>query len=110
MGCVALLSDQDGLSGLSRPGVFGIARNMAKPFTGDPDVDFRVHMIPHHQGAIDMARVALHYAQDPWTRQAAQAIIIAQRREMYEFQGWLMRHGILASPRGKPRRIAGADY
>jgi Domain of unknown function (DUF305) len=40
-------------------------RDMALPYTGDPDVDFRVQMIPHHQGAIDMARVALRHAKDP---------------------------------------------
>ena len=34
-------------------------RNMAIPYTGDPDIDFRTHMIPHHQGAMDMAWVAL---------------------------------------------------
>src|SRR4051794_35805865 len=34
-------------------------RDMTVPYTGDPDVDFRVQMIPHHQGAIDMARIAL---------------------------------------------------
>jgi uncharacterized protein (DUF305 family) len=66
-------------------------RNMAVPFTGDPDVDFRIHMIPHHQGAIDMARVALRHAKDPWTRQAADAIITAQQKEIYEFKGWLAR-------------------
>src|SRR3954447_8169280 len=49
-------------------------RNMSLPYTGDPDVDFRIQMIPHHQGAIDMARVALRYAKDPWTRQAAEGV------------------------------------
>jgi hypothetical protein len=64
-------------------------RNMKKPFTGDPDVDFRTHMIPHHQGAIDMSRIALRYARNPWTRQSAQAIITAQEREVYRFRTWL---------------------
>lgn len=67
-------------------------RNMDAPFTGDPDVDFRTHMIPHHQGAIDMARVALSHAKDPWTRQTAQAIITAQEREIYKFRAWLAAH------------------
>src|SRR3954465_5521295 len=49
-------------------------RDMSVPYTGDPDVDFRVQMIPHHQGAIDMARVALRHATDPWTRQWPKAL------------------------------------
>jgi uncharacterized protein (DUF305 family) len=68
-------------------------RNMKVPFTGNADVDYRTHMIPHHQGAIDMARVALRHARNPWTRQTAQAIITAQEREIQEFKGWLARHG-----------------
>jgi uncharacterized protein (DUF305 family) len=68
-------------------------RNMKVPFTGNADVDYRTHMIPHPQGAIDMARVALRHARNPWTRQTAQAIITAQEREIQEFKGWLARHG-----------------
>ena len=68
-------------------------RNMAKPFTGDPDVDFRTHMIPHHQGAIDMARVATRHAKNPWVRQSADAIIVSQQRDIYHFKGWLAAHG-----------------
>lgn len=84
-------------------------RNMAMPFTGDPDVDLRMHMIPHHQGAIDMARVLLRHGQDPWTRQDAEAIIIAQQQEIYEFQNWLARRGAMVPPGGKPRYITGAN-
>lgn len=72
---------------------------MSGPFTGDPDVDFRTHMIPHHQGAIDMAKVALRHARDPWVRQAAQAIIVAQAREIYRFRAWLARNRTEAAPR-----------
>jgi hypothetical protein len=84
-------------------------RNMALPFTGDPDVDFRMHMIPHHQGAIDMARVALRHAKDPWTRQVAEAIIIAQQQEIAQFQSWLARRGAKTPPGGQPRHIIGAN-
>ena len=82
--------------------------NMALPFTGDPDVDFRTHMIPHHQGAIDMARVALRHAKDPWTRQLAEAVIVEQQREIAEMQAWLARHGAMVPP-GGPRHIMGAN-
>ena len=84
-------------------------RNMEMPFSGNPDVDFRMHMIPHHQGAIDMARVALRYAKDPWTRQEAEAIIIAQQQEIYEFQNWLARRGSIAPRGGQPRYIINAS-
>jgi uncharacterized protein (DUF305 family) len=64
-------------------------RGMAVDYTGNPDVDFRLKMIPHHQGAIDMAKVALEYAEDPDTKALAEAIIAAQEREIAEMQGWL---------------------
>lgn len=64
-------------------------RDMAVAYTGDPDVDFRLKMIPHHQGAIDMAKVALQYAVDPATKTMAEAIIAAQEKEIAEMQAWL---------------------
>jgi uncharacterized protein (DUF305 family) len=64
-------------------------KGMAVDYTGDADVDFRLKMIPHHQGAIDMAKVALEYAEDPDTKALAEAIIAAQEREIAEMQGWL---------------------
>lgn len=84
-------------------------RSIAMPMTGDPDVDYRMHMIPHHQGAIDMARVALRHAKDPTTRQDAEAIIIAQQQEISEFQAWLARRGAMVPPGGQPRYIIGAN-
>jgi uncharacterized protein (DUF305 family) len=84
--------------------------NMAMPFTGDPDVDFRMHMIPHHQGAIDMARVALrHAAKDPSTRQDAEAVIVTQQQEVYEFQNWLARRGAMVPRGGRPRYIISSE-
>jgi uncharacterized protein (DUF305 family) len=80
-------------------------RNMALPYTGDADVDFRVQMIPHHQGAIDMARVALRHSNDPFTRQLAETVIIEQQREIAEMQAWLAHHGAMVPPGGKPAYV-----
>jgi hypothetical protein len=86
----------------------GMMRNMSLPYTGDPDVDFRVQMIPHHQGAIDMARVALRHAKDPWTRQLAEAVIVEQQREIAEMQAWLSRRGVSVPSSGQPQHVMGA--
>ncbi len=53
----------------------------ARP-TGDPDRDFAAMMIPHHQGAIDMAKVELIYGRDPILRRLAQGIIVEQQQEI----------------------------
>ena len=84
-------------------------RNMGTPYTGDPDIDFRVRMIPHHQGAIDMAQVAMKHAKDPWTRQLAEAVIVEQQREIAEMEAWLAQHGAAVPSGGQPRHIMGAS-
>lgn len=66
---------------------------MAVEYTGNADVDFRLKMIPHHQGAIDMANVALRYSTDPETKALAEQIISAQEREIAEMQAWLEENG-----------------
>ena len=55
---------------------------MAAPMTGDPDHDFAAMMIPHHQGAVDMAKVVLLHGKDPVLRRLAQEIIVTQRQEI----------------------------
>lgn len=54
----------------------------AAPHTGRPDVDFLAMMIPHHQGAVDMARFALLHGEDPLTRRLAEEIIASQTAEI----------------------------
>lgn len=56
------------------------------PMTGDPDRDFLAMMIPHHQGAIDMARLVLIHGRDPLTRQLAEEIIASQQTEIRSMQ------------------------
>jgi len=64
-------------------------KDMAVPLTGDADRDFLAGMIPHHQGAVDMAEVVLKYGKDPEVKKLAQDIIAAQKQEIAMMQGWL---------------------
>jgi uncharacterized protein (DUF305 family) len=51
-------------------------------FTRDADRDFARMMIPHHQGAIDMAMVELRYGKDERLKRLAQEIIVTQTQEI----------------------------
>ena len=66
--------------------------DMAIEFTGNPDVDFARGMIPHHQGAIDMAQAVLEHGTDPEIRALAAAIIAAQEKEIAFLRSWLAKH------------------
>lgn len=65
---------------------------MNMPLTGDPDVDFARMMIPHHRGAIDMARSQLENGKAPELREMAQDVIEAQEQEITMLQEWLTNH------------------
>ena len=95
--------DQHGHSGQhgGMMGVYGsemhsamqrMQQDMSSGMTGDPDIDFARMMIPHHQGAIDMARLQLEHGKNPQLRQMAQKIIEDQEREIATLKEWLAQH------------------
>jgi uncharacterized protein (DUF305 family) len=50
--------------------------------SGDPDKDFVMMMIPHHQGAIDMAKVEMQYGKNPTLKKMAAKMVKDQEREI----------------------------
>ena len=59
----------------------------------DPDVAFVLGMIPHHQGAIDMALLVLVHGKDPQVRELAENVIRTQQSEIAFMREWLKRPG-----------------
>lgn len=59
----------------------------------DPDVAFVKGMIPHHQSAIDMARIVLQYGKDDQAKKWANDVIREQEREIGEMRAWLKAKG-----------------
>jgi uncharacterized protein (DUF305 family) len=66
---------------------------MSIAFTGNADVDFVKGMVPHHQGAIDMAKTVLAFGKDPAVRKLAEEIIKAQESEIALMREWLKNNG-----------------
>ena len=67
-------------------------QGMMIEYSGDADIDFVRGMIPHHQGAIDMAKVVLKHGKDAQTRKLAEQIIADQEKEIALMQAWLRRN------------------
>ena len=55
---------------------------MAVQPSGDADADFVAMMVPHHQGAIDMAVAVLRYGHNEPLKRLAQEIIVTQQEEI----------------------------
>jgi uncharacterized protein (DUF305 family) len=62
------------------------------PMNGVSEHDFVTMMMPHHQGAVDMAKAMLLYTQDPEIRNLSLGIIAEQQNEIRIMQAWLQRH------------------
>jgi uncharacterized protein (DUF305 family) len=60
--------------------------------TGDPDRDFVNMMIPHHRGAVDIAKIELQYGKDADLRGLAQSIVQAQEKEIATMKAWQTAH------------------
>ncbi|MDF2764780.1 MAG: hypothetical protein K0S81_1774 [Rhodospirillales bacterium] len=66
-------------------------REMSQPGSGDADVDFARAMVAHHRGAVDMAKLALAFGDDPEMRRLAEGVIAAQTEEIRTLEAWLQR-------------------
>jgi len=67
-------------------------QRMSTPYSGDTDRDFVEHMMPHHEGAVAMARIELQYGKDPSLKRMARNIIKSQDEEIVFMKQWLKQH------------------
>ena len=87
-------------------------QGMMEPATGKPDLDFVAGMIPHHEGAVAMAKVEKEFGKDPELLKLADAIIAAQMAEITVMKGWLSNKKLetaKASPEAQKSSAAGME-
>jgi uncharacterized protein (DUF305 family) len=68
-------------------------RDMPMSYTGNVDADFAKAMLAHHQGAVDMATIAIAFGKDPQMKKLAEDIVRAQEAEMATIKDWLAKAG-----------------
>lgn len=66
-------------------------QNAHVPLSGDPDADFTRQMIPHHEGALNMAKIQQKYGQDESLKRFNDWVIAAQTKEIGFMKTWLRR-------------------
>ena len=67
-------------------------KEMSIKFSGDAGIDFIKGMKPHHEGAVEMAKIVLQYGKDPDVHKLAEDIIKAQNTEIAWMTDWLAKH------------------
>lgn len=89
----ALVSAPDTVSA-NNMAMDAMMKDMMTPYSGNPDVDFAKSMIPHHEGAVAMAKVELKFGKDPALLQLAQDVVSAQESEIAFMRDWLKKKGM----------------
>jgi uncharacterized protein (DUF305 family) len=84
--------DEAASSKAYRSAMSKMEKSMAVTLSGDPDRDFVAGMIPHHEGAVAMAKAELQYGKDPQLRKLAREVIAAQTKEIAFMQSWQAKH------------------